>query len=87
MPVSARQLTAHYRRYRYPISWVDYPSTASPVTSCTDDNTAIYRYTYIMAVKYYLTPPPQFFLPGSTALTTNSSGTQSAHKGKGWGAV
>jgi hypothetical protein len=30
-------------------------------------------------------PPPQFFLHRRAALTTNSNGTQSAHKWKGWG--
>jgi hypothetical protein len=36
-------------------------------------------------VKYYLTPPSPAVLPSfrRAALTTNSNGTQSAHKGKG----
>jgi hypothetical protein len=54
------------------------------VTSCIVDSAAI----YIMVVIIWNTswpPPPQLSLPRRAALTTNSNGTQSAHKGKGWG--
>jgi hypothetical protein len=45
-------------------------------------------FTYIMVVNIWNTfwpPPAQFFLPRKAALTTNSNGTQSAHKGRGGG--
>jgi hypothetical protein len=39
-------------------------------------------------LKYYLTPSPtQFSHHRRAALTTNSNGTQPAHKGKGWGGL
>jgi hypothetical protein len=43
------------------------------------------RYLYYGGenLKYYLAPSPTV-LPSRAALTTNSNGTQSAHKGKGW---
>jgi hypothetical protein len=57
-----------------------------PVTSCIVDSAAV----YIMVVKIWNNiwpPPPQFFLPRRAALTTISNGTQSVHKGNGWGKV
>jgi hypothetical protein len=59
-----------------------------PVTSWIVDSAAIYCIAYYGGenLKYYIWPPhPQFSLHRRAALTTNSNGTQPAHKGKGWG--
>jgi hypothetical protein len=60
--------------------WVDYTYTAS---TCDVMYCRQRRHLYYGGenLKYYLTPSPQFFIPRRAALTSNSNGAQSGHKG------